>query len=223
MNTKSALILVDLQNDFMPGGALAVAKGDELVAIANVLMENKGTEKFDIIVATQDWHPAEHKSFAANHLGAKVYDLIDLNGIPQVLWPVHCVQNTFGAELHKDLNVDKITKIFYKGTNPEVDSYSGFQDNDKKSQTGLAKYLKENNVGTVFVMGLATDYCVKATALDALENGFETILLAHASKAVNINPTDEATAINDVLEAGGFIANTTKPEENVQKPAPDVE
>ncbi len=194
---KTALLLVDLQNDFMPGGALAVNEGDQVVAIANDLMA-----KYDLVVATQDWHPVDHGSFADNHDGKNIFDMIDLHGLEQILWPVHCVQNSEGAAFHKDLAVENIEKIFQKGTDPTVDSYSGFFDNGKRQDTGLVAYLNEQGIEQVDVMGLATDYCVKFTALDAVAAGFATRLIVAGSRAVNMNPEDEQTAIADMQAAG---------------------
>src|SRR5262249_32678112 len=145
-----ALILVDLQYDFMPGGALAVARGDETVKVANRLLPH-----FSTVVATQDWHPREHGSFAANHTGREPGQMIDLDGILQVLWPVHCVQGTRGAELHDELEKAKLTEVFRKGTDPKVDSYSGFFDNGKRNATGLAAWLRERWITRVYIMGLA--------------------------------------------------------------------
>ncbi|MCS6834118.1 MAG: bifunctional nicotinamidase/pyrazinamidase [Flammeovirgaceae bacterium] len=194
---QDALIVVDIQNDFIKGGALAVPEGEKVIPLINVIME-----KFDLIVATQDWHPANHKSFAVNHPGKNVGEVIDLNGLPQVLWPVHCVQNTPGAELVKTLNLSKITKVFVKGTDPEIDSYSGFYDNGHRKSTGLGEYLKEKGVKEVYVCGLATDYCVKHTVLDALSLGFYTYLIRAASRAVNLNPKDEENAVKEMRKRG---------------------
>jgi nicotinamidase/pyrazinamidase len=195
-----ALIIVDVQNDFIPGGALAVRDGDQIVPIINNLQE-----KFDFIVATQDWHPADHGSFASNHSGKNVGEFIDLNGVNQILWPVHCVQNTDGAKFHPELNTEKWKAIFQKGTNPMVDSYSGFFDNNRQGDTGLSVYLKENGVDEVFICGLATDYCVKFTALDALTEGFKTNLIADATMAVNIREDDYSQALQEVSSAGAKI------------------
>src|SRR5665647_1127967 len=162
-----ALILVDLQYDFCPGGALPVPKGDETIAIAN-----RVTPHFSTVVVTQDWHPANHKSFAVNNPGTKPGDVVELNGIQQTMWPAHCVQETQGAEIHAGLDRNKVTDLFKKGTDPEIDSYSAFFDNGKKKSTGLADYLNERWIKQVYVMGLATDYCVKWAALDAKELGF---------------------------------------------------
>jgi nicotinamidase/pyrazinamidase len=192
-----ALILVDLQNDFCKGGALEVKGGDDVVPIANRLMP-----LFDIVVATQDWHPANHGSFAANHLWRKVGQVIDLNGLQQVLWPLHCVQNSFGAMFHNALNADRIDKIVQKGTNPDVDSYSGFFDNGRRQQTELDTYLKSKAVTEVYVMGLATDYCVKFTALDAVSLGYKTYLIKDGSRGVNLNKGDVQRAIDEMKSKG---------------------
>lgn len=192
-----ALILVDLQNDFCAFGALAVPGGNDVIPIANDLME-----QFDLVVATQDWHPATHGSFAANHPWRKPGQVIDLHGLPQVLWTIHCVQDTFGAEFVGNLNTDKITKIFPKGTDPEVDSYSGFFDNGHRKATGMGDYLKEQGVDTVYVMGLATDYCVKFTALDAVELGFKTYLIQEGCRGVNLQEGDVKKAILEMQERG---------------------
>ena len=191
------LILVDIQNDFLPGGALAVPEGDQIIPIANHLQA-----AFPLVVATQDWHPPNHGSFAANHPGKKLYEQIDLNGLRQTLWPVHCVQNTRGAELAPALNRERIARIFPKGTDPGIDSYSGFYDNGHRKSTGLAEWLKAENVTEVFVCGLATDYCVKFTALDAVQAGFKTNLIEDASRGVNLKTNDVSNAIEEMKRAG---------------------
>lgn len=198
-----ALIIVDVQNDFVPGGALAVKEGDQIVPIINDLQS-----KFDFIVATQDWHPKDHGSFAANHKGKQIGEFIDLNGINQILWPVHCVQGTFGAEFHKDLNKDKWKAIFQKGNNPLVDSYSGFFDNNRQGDTGLSSFLKENGVDEIYVCGLATDYCVKFTVLDGILEGFKTFLIEDATRGVNINNDDSEIAIQHMKTSGAQIVNS---------------
>src|SRR3954468_12732007 len=152
----NALIIVDVQNDFVPGGALPVPEGDKVLPVINNLQP-----KFDLVVATQDWHPASHGSFAANHPGKKPGDVIQLKGLPQILWPVHCVQNTTGAAFVPTLDAKRIAKVFPKGTDPQVDSYSGFFDNGRQKATGLAEYLKQRGVTELYIVGLATDYCVK--------------------------------------------------------------
>jgi len=196
----NALILVDIQNDFLPGGALAVPEGDLVIPVANRLMDD-----FGIIVATQDWHPADHGSFAANHPGKQLFEVIDLNGLPQVLWPVHCVQGTGGAEFASDLQVDRITKVFRKGTDPAIDSYSGLYDNGHRKSTGLAEWLREQGVNRVTVCGLATDYCVKFTALDALAEGFSVTLHLSASRGVNLTPGDVDKAVEEMRSKGVTI------------------
>ncbi|WP_339811965.1 bifunctional nicotinamidase/pyrazinamidase [uncultured Imperialibacter sp.] len=194
---KEALIVVDIQNDFLPGGALAVNHGDEIVPIVNELME-----RFDLVVATQDWHPADHGSFAANHEGKKVGELIDLNGLPQIMWPVHCVQESKGAEFARSLNTSKFKKVFQKGTDATIDSYSGLFDNGKRKSTGLGEYLKAEGVEKVTVVGLAADYCVKFTALDAKEFGFEVVLTVAGTRAVNLRPGDFEKALKELERAG---------------------
>jgi nicotinamidase/pyrazinamidase len=193
----STLIVVDLQNDFLPGGALAVPRGDEVVAVANAVMH-----RFTRVVATQDWHPAEHGSFAANQPGRAPGEVIELGGAAQVLWPVHCVQDTPGAAFAAALRVEGITRVFVKGTDPAVDSYSGFFDNDRRSATGLGEYLREVGETEVVVLGLATDYCVKATALDALRLGLQVRLLVDGCRAVELQPGDGERAIAEMIAAG---------------------
>src|SRR6185503_1568692 len=180
-----ALLLIDLQYDFCPGGALAVAHGDETIPIANRLMP-----KFSTIVATQDWHPQNHGSFAVNNEGKKPYDMGELGGLPQVMWPAHCVQGTKGAELHADLDRNLITEVFNKGTDPAIDSYSGFFDNGHKKSTGLGDWLKQRDIKKVYILGLATDYCVKFTALDARELGFDVAVITDGCRGVNLDPGD---------------------------------
>jgi nicotinamidase/pyrazinamidase len=193
----NALILVDLQYDFMPGGALAVAEGDRVLPIADRLMP-----MFDVVVATQDWHPAEHGSFASRHPGKRPGDVVELSGASQVLWPDHCVQGTHGAELHDELDQGEIDHVVLKGTDPEIDSYSGFHDNQRRRATGLADYLRQRGVTDVYIMGLATDYCVKFTALDAVSHGFTTYLIEDGSRGVNLNPGDVDKAIEEMNTAG---------------------
>lgn len=199
----NALILVDLQNDFLSGGALAVPEGDAVVPIANAL-----AARFPIVVATQDWHPAAHESFAANHPGQKPGDRIDLRGLPQILWPVHCVQGTAGADFAPGLARGPIVKVFTKGTDPATDSYSGFFDNARRHSTGLAEWLRARGVTGVFIAGLATDYCVKATALDAVSEGFRTHLVADACRGVNLHPGDSDRALDEMRRAGVEITDS---------------
>ncbi len=196
----NALILVDIQNDFLPGGALPVPHGDEVIAVANEQQTH-----FDLIVATQDWHPADHQSFAANHDGKHIGDNVDLNGIPQILWPVHCVQETQGADFAATLNRDRWARVFQKGVDREIDSYSGFFDNGRTKDTGLASYLRQQGVDSVYVLGLATDYCVKFTALDALSLGFRTHVVLDGCRGVNLNPTDAQRAVEEMKAAGVYV------------------
>jgi len=192
-----ALILVDIQNDFLPGGALAVPDGDAVIPVANKLLP-----AFPLVIATQDWHPANHGSFAANHPGKKVFEQIELNGLPQTLWPAHCVQGTPGAELAPGLQQERIARIFPKGTDAGIDSYSGLFDNGHRRSTGLGEWLKVKGVTNVFVCGLATDYCVKFTALDAAQLGFKTYFVEDASRGVNLQPNDVNNAIAEMNRAG---------------------
>ena len=196
-DNDKALILVDLQNDFLPGGALAVPHGDEVVPVANLLQLH-----FDRVVATQDWHPADHGSFAANHPGRSVGDLIHLGGHPQILWPVHCVQGTPGAELAPGLERPKIEKVFFKGVDRRVDSYSAFFDNAAERATGLGEYLRRTGVGEVYVMGLATDYCVQFSALDAIKLGFTTYVVEDGCRGVDLQPGDSDRAFAAMRRAG---------------------
>ena len=203
MVTK-ALVLVDIQNDFIPGGALAVPEGDRIVPICNEL-----SRAFDLVIATQDWHPASHGSFAANHLGHKIGDVIDLHGLQQILWPVHCVQNTPGAAFVPALDTSRFDRVFQKGTDPNIDSYSGFFDNGHSKATGLGDYLKSRNVSDIYVCGLATDYCVKYTALDARGLGFNVWLIEDASRGVNLKPGDVNAAINEMRRAGVRVCGSS--------------
>lgn len=198
-----ALVVVDVQNDFLEGGALEVPGGNEIMPVINKLINN-----FELIVFTQDWHPARHKSFASNQQGKNIYDVIELNGIKQVLWPDHCVQNTFGSQFHKDLNIPGEAAVFRKGTDAEVDSYSGFYDNNKIHSTGLEKYLKDNNIDEVYICGLALDYCVKFTALDSSNLNFETYVITDATRAVNVNPDDGLHSIEELKKNGVKIISS---------------
>ena len=194
------LVLVDLQYDFMPGGALAVAHGDEVVPVACALVP-----KFDVVIATQDWHPRNHASFAVNHPERDVGDVIELDGLSQVLWPPHCVQGTRGAELHEALDRKRITAVFRKGIDPTIDSYSGFFDNGHRKATGLGDWLRERKIAKLWVMGLATDYCVKFTVLDARRLGFEVVVIEDGCRAVNLAPGDGERALVEMREAGATI------------------
>ncbi len=208
---NSPLIIVDVQNDFLPGGALPVVEGDQVVPAINRLMDH-----FDLVVATQDWHPLDHGSFAANHPGRQPGEMIDLAGLPQVLWPVHCVQGTHGADFAPGLRSMAIQRIFRKGTDPRVDSYSGFFDNGHCSATGLGAFLKDYGARDVFVCGLATDYCVRFTVLDALGLGLGSHLIVDACRGVNLRPGDVDEAIGEMKSAGARILTS---DEIVKHPA----
>jgi len=200
-----ALILVDIQNDFLPSGPLAVPDGDAVIPVANQLQA-----VFPLVVATQDWHPANHGSFATSHSGKNVFEQVELNGLPQTLWPVHCVQNTKGAEFATALHRDRITMVFPKGTDEGIDSYSGLFDNGHRKSTGLGEWLTAQGVAEVFVCGLATDYCVKFTALDAAHMGFRTHFIEDASRGVNLRPDDVINAIEEMKRAGIAIVQSAE-------------
>jgi nicotinamidase/pyrazinamidase len=194
---KKALILVDIQNDFIPGGALAVAGGHDVIKVANAAMSH-----FDHIIATQDWHPADHKSFASQHKGKMPGEFIELNNLPQILWPDHCIMETWGAEFAPGLDTGSITKVIRKGMNKEVDSYSGFFDNAQNHPTGLEDYLRSQAITDLYIMGLATDYCVKYTALDARRLGFDASLIIEGVRGVEVNHGDCDKAIEEMKNAG---------------------
>lgn len=200
---KRALVLVDIQNDFIPGGALAVAEGHEVVPVAN-----RVTKEFEIVVATQDWHPENHGSFASQHEGTNPGETIELNGIPQVLWPDHCVQESRGAEFHPDLDTSLFTEVFRKGTDPAIDSYSGFFDNGHLRSTGMGEWLRDEGVTDIWVMGLATDYCVKFTALDGVKLDFNVRLIEDGCRGVNLEPEDSERAIEEMRGAGVEIVTS---------------
>ena len=199
---KKTLILVDLQNDFLPGGSLAVPKGDEVIPVANWVIP-----RFELVVATQDWHPADHGSFASQHEGSEVGESFNLGGVMQALWPDHCIQGTRGAEFSDGLDLMGVHRIFRKGMDKSMDSYSGFFDNDHINDTGLGDYLK-SRAEEVTVMGLATDYCVQATVLDALGLGFKVRLLLDGCRAVDVAKGDGERALEKMQRVGATI--TTK-------------
>ncbi|MFH0975044.1 MAG: bifunctional nicotinamidase/pyrazinamidase [Spirochaetota bacterium] len=178
---KKALIVIDVQNDFCPGGALPVNDGDRVVPVINSIIH-----KFGIITGTQDWHPQKHVSFASNHKGKNIYDQMEINGVRQTLWPDHCVQGTRGADFHKDLDSVKFDLILRKGADPDIDSYSAFLENDKETETGLHGYLNALNVRDVFLCGLATDYCVNFSARDSAKYGFSTSVIIDACKGIDV-------------------------------------
>jgi nicotinamidase/pyrazinamidase len=177
-----ALLIVDIQYDFLPGGALSVPNGNEVIPIINQIQD-----KFDLVVATQDWHPNNHKSFASNHTNKKIFDKIILNGIEQILWPNHCVQESLGANFHKDLSTRKIEAIFRKGMDPGIDSYSAFFDNGHNKATGLVSYFKGRNIDKIFIAGLAGDFCVYYSAKDALYEGFKVVIIEDAIRSIDNN------------------------------------
>jgi nicotinamidase/pyrazinamidase len=184
------LIITDVQNDFCPGGTLPVPEGDRIIPTINRLQP-----RFDLVVATQDWHPPDHGSFAANHPGKAPGEIIELGGLAQVLWPVHCVQHTPGAEFHPGLDRSRIAAVFQKGTDPQIDSYSGFFDNAHRRATGLGEFLRRREASELYLCGLATDYCVKFTALDAVGLGLSTFVVEDASRGINLHPGDVDRAL----------------------------
>lgn len=204
--TKKALILVDIQNDFMPEGGLAVPNGDEIIEPANKMIKF-AKEQGWLIVATQDWHPANHGSFASNN-NAEPFSVGKLDRLEQVMWTDHCIQETVGAMFHPLLLVEHIHEVVQKGTNPLVDSYSGFFDNAKRGDTGLHYILQRDGIEEVFVLGLARDYCVAFTALDAVDLGYKTYLVVDATRAVNFPDGSDDEATNKMLKAGIIFINS---------------
>ena len=196
-----ALIVIDVQNDFCPGGALAVAGGDQIIPQINALMD-----EFQTVVFTQDWHPANHASFAANHPGAAPFSLTEMPYGPQVLWPVHCVQGTVGAAFHPALRTDPAQLVIRKGFRPGIDSYSAFFENDRQTATGLEGYLRNRGIARLVLVGLATDYCVAFSAVDAVRLGFATTLLEGACRAIDLDGS-LATARSETRAAGVIWAD----------------
>ncbi|PYL29004.1 MAG: bifunctional nicotinamidase/pyrazinamidase [Verrucomicrobia bacterium] len=196
----NALIIVDLQNDFLPGGALSVPRGDEVVPLANELQR-----KFELVLATQDWHPRDHGSFAANHPGKKPGDRIILDGLEQILWPMHCVQNTHGAEFAPSFDTSRVAHVFHKGTDPMIDSYSTFFDNAHRRHTGLAHYLEKRGIKDIYLMGLALDYCVKYSTVDARELGFNTRVIVDGCRGIELEPGDIARALDEMKHVGAVL------------------
>ncbi len=195
-DTTEALIVIDVQNDFCPGGALAVAEGDAIIPRINALMDD-----FAVKVLTQDWHPADHASFAANHAGAAPFSLTEMPYGPQVLWPTHCVQGTDGAAFHEDLRTDPADLIIRKGFRADIDSYSAFFENDHTTPTGLEGYLKTRGVTTLTLVGLATDFCVAYSAIDAAGLGFTVTVLEGACRAIDLDGS--LAAARDKMRAAG--------------------
>ena len=195
-----ALLIVDVQNDFCPGGALAVSDGDAVVPFINGIRDG-----YDTVILTQDWHPANHASFASNNPGTQVGQVIRQGSLDQIMWPDHCVQGTSGAAFHPGLDVRPADKVFRKGELPAVDSYSGFRDNDGRHETGLREYLQAQGIDALDVVGLATDVCVKFTVLDARQFGFRVTVLREGCRAVNLQPGDEARAYEEMTVAGATV------------------
>jgi len=199
-----ALIIVDLQNDFLPGGALPVPHGDEVIAVANELQRH-----FELVLATKDWHPPDHGSFAANHPGKKPGDRVILDGIEQILWPLHCVQNTRGAEFAAAFDTSRIADVFHKGIERNIDSYSTFFDNAHRRHTGLADYLKKRSIKEIYLTGLALDYCVKYSALDARHLGLNTHVILDACRGIELEGGDIDAALDEMKGAGATILKSS--------------
>lgn len=198
-----ALILVDIQHDFMPWGSLPVPEGDRIVPVVNRLQA-----EFDTVVASQDWHPPDHLSFASNHEGRKPFEVTEVDGLEQILWPDHCVQGSRGAEFVPDLEMSRVAKVFRKGTDPRIDSYSAFHDNGHRKSTGLADWLRERDIDTVYVAGLAEDVCVYYTAMDAVREGFTTYLVEDATRGVDMQEGDVDRCLATMREAGVNITDS---------------
>lgn len=198
------LLIVDVQNDFLPDGALAVPRGDEVIPVINRIQD-----RFDLVVATQDWHPADHGSFASRHEGKEIFEVTELNGLEQILWPDHCVQSTSGAEFAAALRQERIEAIFRKGMEADIDTYSGFYDNGHRKSTGLADYLRGKGAEEIYVAGLAGDVCVYFTVLDGCREGFTTHLIIDATRAVNMEEGDFDKAVADMKEKGAIMVETS--------------
>ena len=197
----TTLIIIDVQNDFCHGGPLAVPEADAVIPVINHL-----TNIHDFVVATQDWHPLGHLSFASSH-GKNPGDSVTLPYGDQILWPDHCVQGSMGADFHPDLDIRKVQAVFRKGMNPELDSYSAFYENDRKTRTGLSPYLKSFGISEILLCGLASDYCVFYSAMDGLKDGFKTSIVTDAVRAVNVPEGSESRAIEKMKKAGVKFVN----------------
>lgn len=204
-----ALLVVDTQNDFCPGGALAVPEGDQVVPVINKL-----TQQFENVIHTQDWHPAGHQSFASSHNGKKPFDQIQMPYGPQVLWPDHCVQGSKGAEFHPGLDIKTSQLIIRKGFHREIDSYSAFYENDHKTVTGLAGYLRERGIETLYITGLAADFCVKWTALDACKENFKVHVVEDAVRGLDVDGS-LAQAWREMKNAGALITTSGSIEDSI--------
>lgn len=203
MSGRQALLLIDLQNDFCPGGALAVKEGEQTIAVANRLAA-EFQQRGEAVIATLDWHPAGHGSFASS-AGTIPGTLGQLHGLPQIWWPDHCVQQSHGAQLHPELERTAINLLVHKGENAEIDSYSAFYDNGQRQQTILHAWLQEHGVTALTVMGLATDYCVKFSVLDALALGYQVTVVSAGCRGVNLHPDDSKNALLDMAQAGARL------------------
>ena len=197
-----ALLIVDIQNDFCPGGALAVPNGDAVVPIVNKLID-----RFDVVIQTQDWHPAGHSSFASSHEGKKPYETFEAYYGTQILWPDHCVQETEGADFHPDLKTKKTQVIIRKGFRKTIDSYSTFFENDQKTTTGLTGYLKQRGINDLYIVGLATDFCVKWSVLDGIDEGFTMHVVEDAVQGINLEGSLDA-AWKEMKEKGAKITTS---------------
>ena len=189
------LVLVDIQNDFLKGGSLAVPEGEKIIKPINKIIK-----QYDLVIATKDWHPKNHISFASNHPDKKIGDIINVNGVDQVLWPDHCIQNSYGSDFPEQLDISKLAKVVYKGSDANIDSYSGFFDNGHFRSTGLSDYLKSKDVNKIDYVGLATDYCLKYTAIDSVSEGFKTRVLINCIKGIEEKGCE--LALNEMKSKG---------------------
>ena len=190
-----ALVIIDVQNDFLINGSLEVPDGNDVIEPINEIIKN-----YALVVATKDWHPLDHVSFASNHQGKKIGDVVKVNNLDQILWPVHCVQESKGSDFPTTLNIKAINKIIYKGTNSQIDSYSGFHDNGKIRSTGLSDYLKAKNITSIDYVGLVTEYCVKFTVFDSIKEGFKSRVILKGIKGINLEESNKA--LNEMESKG---------------------